>query len=375
MEALRLFLCGDVMTGRGIDQILPHPCNPTLHEPGVDDARTYVHLAEQAHGPIPRPVDFAYIWGDALTELQLTHTDLRIVNLETSITISEQYWPDKEIHYRMNPRNVGCLTVARIDCCVLANNHVLDWGYAGLAETLQTLDAAGLARTGAGRNLAEATAPAVLEVAGKGRVLVLGLGSGTSGIPSAWAAAEDRPGVYLLEDFSEQTARHVASQIRDIKQAGDVVNASIHWGPNWGYDIPEQQVRFAHRLIEEGVDIVHGHSSHHVKTIEVYRERLILYGCGDFVNDYEGIGTYEWLRGDLAIMFLVSVEPGTGRLIELKLVPFQSRRFRLTWATPEDVKWLCQRLKELGSTVGTWLEMQDEHHLLLRWGNRARRDN
>ena len=73
--------------------------------------------------------------------------------------------------------------------------------------------------------------------------------------------------------------------------------ASVHWGSNWGYDIPREQTVFAHRLIDEaGVDIIHGHSSHHVRAIEVYKDRLILYGCGDFLNDYEGISGYEEFR-------------------------------------------------------------------------------
>lgn len=64
--------------------------------------------------------------------------DFRIINLETSITTSED-WAPKDIHYRMHPANIPCLTVAKVDCCVLANNHVLDWGRSGLVETLETL--------------------------------------------------------------------------------------------------------------------------------------------------------------------------------------------------------------------------------------------
>src|SRR5713226_1537518 len=142
-EAICLFLCGDVMTGRGIDQVLPHPGNPVLYESYVRDARDYVQLAERVNGPIPRPVDLEYIWGDALEELQRAGTDLRIINLETSITRSGSPWPNKGIHYRMHPLNVGCITAAGVDCCCLANNHVLDWGYEGLEETLQTLDREG----------------------------------------------------------------------------------------------------------------------------------------------------------------------------------------------------------------------------------------
>jgi poly-gamma-glutamate capsule biosynthesis protein CapA/YwtB (metallophosphatase superfamily) len=127
-DSIRLFLCGDVMTGRGIDQVLPHPTDPTLHEPYIGDARSYVERAESVNGAIPRPVEFDYIWGDALAELDRAGVDLRFINLETSITSSEDYWRDKEIHYRMHPRNIDCITAARIDCCCLANNHVLDWG-------------------------------------------------------------------------------------------------------------------------------------------------------------------------------------------------------------------------------------------------------
>lgn len=122
---ITLFLCGDVMTGRGIDQILPHPSQPQLYEPYVRSAHEYVALAEQVNGPIPRPVDAAYVWGAALLEFDRRRPDVRIVNLETAITTSEDR-EAKGINYRMHPANIACLTAAGIDCCTLANNHVLD---------------------------------------------------------------------------------------------------------------------------------------------------------------------------------------------------------------------------------------------------------
>lgn len=368
---LCLFLCGDVMTGRGIDQLLPHPGNPVLYEPYVRDAREYVWLAEALHGPIPRPVDFTYIWGDALEELERAGTDVRIINLETSITTSDDAWPGKGINYRMHPQNIGCLTAARIDCCCLANNHVLDWGYAGLAETLETLDEAGIARAGAGLTAADAAAPATLDVPGKGRVLVFSYGSPTSGIPRAWAATEDRPGVNLLQDLAEETARTIAGEMRRARQPGDVLVASIHWGPNWGYEIPDAQITFAHRLIEGGVDIVHGHSSHHVKAIEVYRGRLVLYGCGDFLDDYEGIAGYEEFRPDLRLMYLVWFDPRQGRLGEVRLVPLQTWQLRLQRAPEADVQWLAALLNKLGAPFGTRVERQPDNSLTLRWHERS----
>lgn len=348
-DVMRVFLCGDVMTGRGIDQVLPHPGNPELHEPGALDARHYVQFAERANGSIPRPVSYDYIWGDALQELERAKVDARIVNLETSITTNGDFWPDKYVHYRMHPRNVECLKAAKLDCCCLANNHVMDWGYAGLDETLRTLDANGILHPGAGKNLREANVPATVSVGGKGRVLVFSFGSITSGVPYEWAATTDRAGVYLLPDLSEATARRVADMMCGFARPGDVLIASIHWGDNWGYEVYEEQTRFAHRLIDEGVAIVHGHSSHHVRPIEVYRDRLILYGCGDFINDYEGIAGYETFRDDLTFMYLVDIAPAQGRVVAVRLVPMQIRRFRLQRTSPADARWLCDLLSRIGS--------------------------
>jgi poly-gamma-glutamate synthesis protein (capsule biosynthesis protein) len=365
--SLRLFLCGDVMTGRGIDQALPHPVNPVLYEPYLRDAREYVQLAEKAHGPIPRPLSFDYVWGDASRELEHAKVDLRIVNLETALTSAETPWPHKGIHYRMHPQNVGCLSAGRISGCALANNHVLDWGYGGLSETLQTLDRAGIAHSGAGNNANEAMQPAILDTAAKGRVLLFSLGSTTSGIPQEWKATSISPGVNLLDDLSDATAARVCDQMRAHQQAGDLIVASIHWGSNWGHEIPREQIAFAHRLIEKGVAIVHGHSSHHVKGIETFRGRLILYGCGDLLTDYEGISGYEAFHGDLALMYLVELDPSNGKLISARLVPMQMRRFRLERAAAADVKWLCNLLNELGERFGTTLRLEEDNSLTLEW--------
>ena len=133
---------------------------------------------------------------------------------------------------------VTLLTAARIDVCALANNHVLDYGYPGLEETLATLTAVGVKTAGAGRNLAEAQRPAIVERPGGQRVIVFSFGTGTSGIPPAWAATGERPGVDVLEDLSDATAGRVVERVGRAKRPGDLVVASIHWGGNWGYEVP-----------------------------------------------------------------------------------------------------------------------------------------
>jgi poly-gamma-glutamate synthesis protein (capsule biosynthesis protein) len=98
----------------------------------------------------------------------------------------------------MHPDNISSLSAAKIDICALTNNHVLDWGYAGLIETLESLDGANIKTVGAGLNCVQAQVPAMKSVPGKGSVMAFAFGLGTNGIPSSWGAADNRPGVNLL---------------------------------------------------------------------------------------------------------------------------------------------------------------------------------
>jgi poly-gamma-glutamate capsule biosynthesis protein CapA/YwtB (metallophosphatase superfamily) len=351
-QKMRVFLCGDVMTGRGIDQILPQPCDPVLYEGYATSALDYVRLAEQANGPIPRAVEPSYIWGAALAELDRMRPDARIINLETSITRSGDYAP-KGINYRMSPENAICLSALAPQCCVLANNHVMDWGRRGLLDTLAVLERLRIKAAGAGRTLAEAEAPAEVAVPDKGRVLVFAFASPTSGTPRSWAATPGSAGVNLLHDLAAATAERVCRQIARLRQERDVTIVSLHWGPNWGYDIAEQQRTFAHALIEGGdVSVVHGHSSHHAKAIEIYRKRLILYGCGDFLNDYEGISGYEEYRDDLALMYFADIDPVDRDVAALDIVPLQIRNFRLRYASGADTDWVLQTLNRESRKFG-----------------------
>ena len=367
-EYITLFLCGDVMTGRGIDQVLPHPCDTRLYEPYVRNAKEYVALAEAANGPISHPVDFQYIWGDALTELERVSPDVRIINLETSITTSDDYWPYKAIHYRMHPKNIPCITVAGIDCCVLANNHVLDWGYKGLTETLQTLQSANLKIAGAGRNADEAEAPAIINIEEKGRIVVFSFCRTSSGVTTDWTARVDRPGVNLLPDSPSKSVDRIREAVQAVKRDRDIVVASIHWGGNWGYEIPHERIQLAHKLLDSAnIDIIHGHSSHHPVGIEIYNNKPIIYGCGDFLNDYEGISGYEEFRDDLTLMYFVRMAPLTGKLVSLEMVPMQIRRFRLHRASESDTLWLHDTLNRECKKFKNRVELTDDNTLMVSW--------
>jgi len=364
-DVVSLFLCGDVMLGRGVDQILPHHGDPTLRESYVDDARTYVALAERANGPIPRPVDVFWPWGDALQVLRQAAPAVRIINLETTITRSDGFASGKAIHYRMHPDNIACLVAGRPDICTLANNHVLDFGVQGLEETLDVLSAVGLRGVGAGGDPADAQRPAVVPLQGGGRVLLFACGLGSSGIPAQWAVSQRRPGVAYVAGPSEAVAAGVLDSVRRVKQPDDLVVVSLHWGSNWGYAVSSGETDFAHTLIDGGVDVVHGHSSHHPRPVEVYRDKLILYGCGDFINDYEGIPGHEEYRGDLRLLYLPSVRIGSGALTGLRMIPMQARRMRLEHASNRDARWLRSVLDRISSRFGTGVGLEQDGELTL----------
>jgi poly-gamma-glutamate synthesis protein (capsule biosynthesis protein) len=151
-----------------------------------------------------------------------------------------------------------------------------------------------------------------------------------------------------------------------MKRPRDVVVASIHWGGNWGYAVPGEHVRFAHGLVRAGVDLVHGHSSHHVRPLEVFEGRLILYGCGELLDDYEGIPGHEEFRDDLALMFFPSLDPSTGRLAGLRMTPMQIRNFRLSRASRADARWLADTINRESRRFGIGVDLLEDAALCLR---------
>lgn len=365
-DLVTVFLCGDVMPGRGLDQVLPHPTDPELRESYVKDARSYVELAERVNGPVQRQPGYDWPWGSVLSTLDRVSPDVRVINLETSITAHGTFAEGKRVHYRMGPANVPFLTSARPDVCTLANNHVLDFGYQGLSDTLRTLSKAGLGWAGAGHDLAEASRPAVVPLPSGRRVIVVACASTSSGVPPEWAATSQRAGVYLLPDLSDATARGLVDRLRLVGTPGDIVIVSIHWGSNWGYQVPDAHVRFAHLLVDAGVNIVHGHSSHHPRPIERYRSGLILYGCGDFVDDYEGITGHDRYRDDLRLLYFPVIRADSGVVTDVRMEVVQTHRMRLQPASSQDITWTQDVLSRISLPFRTRVDLGPDAALSAR---------
>ncbi len=166
-------------------------------------------------------------------------------------------------------------------------------------------------------------------------------------------------------DLSPADAADLCDRVRRTKRPGDIAIVSVHWGSNWGYAVPRAQVLFAHWLIDSGVDVVHGHSSHHPRPVEVYRGRLVLYGCGDLVNDYEGISGHERFRSDLRLLYFVSLD-ASGRLDRVRMVPMQARQMRLWHATEQDAGWLRRELHKASRRFGSRIGLEPDGSLVVR---------
>jgi poly-gamma-glutamate synthesis protein (capsule biosynthesis protein) len=318
MPVLYIALTGDVMMGRLVDQYVIR--NP--------------RIAPQ------------YIWDDVLPVLLAA--DLRMVNLECVISSGGEEWRPltKAFHFRAHPRAVEFLKAARIECVTLANNHVLDYGAEALEECLQLLDSAGIKHAGAGRDLDEAMAPAVLDTP-QGRVAVVAL---TDNEPE-WEAGPGRPGTFyvaydaqgLIEPYRSQVQQAIAG----ARGAAPLVIVSAHVGPNWGKPSPPMRA-LAHQIIDLGADVYWGHSNHSVQGIELYRRRPIMYSTGDFVDDY-AVDRVE--RNDLSFLFVLEVERHA--VTALTLYPTAIEDFHVRRAAGAEVDFLMHRISTLSAELGT----------------------
>jgi poly-gamma-glutamate synthesis protein (capsule biosynthesis protein) len=105
----------------------------------------------------------------------------------------------------------------------------------------------------------------------------------------------------------------------------------------------------------------------------VYRQRPIFYGCGDFINDYEGIGRHEEFRDELPLMYFVTLAVSTGELACVRMVPLHIDRFRLKRASVEDTRWIIDVLNREGQALGTRAAASEDGTLELEWASSATR--
>jgi poly-gamma-glutamate capsule biosynthesis protein CapA/YwtB (metallophosphatase superfamily) len=286
----------------------------------------------------------AYPWGDTLARIR--DADWRALNLECAISDRGVPWgaTPKRFHFRSDAKNVAVLKAAAIDAVSLANNHILDFEYEAMFDTINVLDRAGIGHAGAGHDRAQAFAPAIREVKGAR----IGLLAFTDNEPG-WEAQPNRPGIaYLPVDPEDPSARTLIEAIRLARPRVEFLVVAAHWGPNWGYHPPSEHVRFAHRLIDEGADIVFGHSSHVVRGVEIYRGRPIMYSTGNFVDDY---AVDEIERNDQSCIFRIETEGANARRLLMHPILISECQARI--ATGGVAREIADKMRELCAHMGT----------------------
>jgi len=303
--SLVIGLAGDCMLGRGVNAFLDHASYET-------------------------------IWGDFLEDLR--NTDLNLINCENAFTKSEKM-VSKVFNFKADPKKVEALVKARIDVVNLANNHVLDFSEEGLLETIETLDHAKILHVGAGKDLIGAKKPVILEKKG----IKIGILGYTDNEPE-WNAGENKPGVRYLRVGDTS----ILEDVRALKKEVDVVIVTIHWGPNMREKPPKSFRSFAHLLIDNGVDILHGHSAHIFQGVEKYKKGLILYDTGDFIDDYY---VDPILRNDQSLLFLVEVTKKGVK--SLKMIPSVIKHYAVFKAKGAEKEEIQRRMDVLSSELMT----------------------
>jgi len=339
------------MLGRLIDQIF------TTHVESPEDADHAHHFMSSLGRP---SVPHSYVWGDVKDEI--LNADLRILNLETSVTTNDQKWPDKVFNYRMHPNNVACLREINADFCSLANNHTLDFGYKGMSETIQTLKAAGIHYAGVGKNIDEAMKPAVFSFGPSNQRKTIACFSAADH-PGIWAASSNKPGIAYVDvdNFDDHDIDRFTKAIMAVRSEVDLVSVSLHWGSNYCWNPSAKFQQFAHQLIDAGADLIHGHSSHHVQGIEIYKGKPIMYGLGDFVDDYAVEREY---RNNLGFIYKLQLDPSTNKFTSIEMVPTTIKLFQVhKTRNPKDLSWQLQVMSKLCERLHTGTTTSADNHL------------
>ncbi|WP_423996752.1 CapA family protein [Halorubrum trapanicum] len=294
------------------------------------------------------------VWGSTLPRLR--ELDALVGNLECCVSDRGEQWPDKVYYFRSPPSfAIPALEAAGASFVSLANNHVLDYREPALRDTRTHLADAGIARAGAGRNADAALEPAAFE-AGDLTVAAFGLTDQST----AFAAIDDRPGTAFarLDPAVRETRALVGDLLDRVADLDpDLVVASLHWGANWETEPRAVHERFGRWLVDQGVDVVHGHSAHVLQGVEVYEGRPILYDAGDFVDDYVSYRDREDVRNKRSALFELVVRDGN--LAALDVTPTEIVDETATLADGDVAEWIRETVAERSAAFGTAVEGVD----------------
>jgi poly-gamma-glutamate synthesis protein (capsule biosynthesis protein) len=240
-------------------------------------------------------------------------TDFVVANLENPLTNSVVK-TDKAATIKGDPAIAPSLSEVGIDLVTVANNHAMDFGVEGLAETIKVVNESDVLTVGGGMDLESASRPEYVEIEGL-RIAVFGF---TSSVPTGYAAGPNRPGVapirahsrFFIDNMTldeqpgispwvetkvnQNDMEYACRRVAEARKETDFVIVNMHWGIPNGWcaafqgPLADYQQPLAHALIDAGADVIVGHHPHTIHGIDKYKHGLIAYSLGNFL--FHGMG-------------------------------------------------------------------------------------
>jgi len=303
-----------------------------------------------------RPVleQHGYAHAFAATRTLLAGSDIVVGNLEAPITNAGNEFTGKRFRFRAPLAVAPALRQAGFSVLTLANNHILDFGAAGLADTLGSLKGSSIRFCGAGSSLEQARAPAIIETQGK-RIAFLAY---SLTYPAEFFAGPKRAGT------APGYTPLVTADVRAARKIADYVVVSFHWGRELAGRPQPYQTRIAHQAIDAGADLILGHHPHVLQGIERYRDGVIFYSLGNFAF---GSGSR---ASDRSIVARITLDGGI-RQVEVFPLNVLNRqvRFQPRVLVGERGEQVIRKLNRLSAGMGTHLVKSGQRYLVTEFGS------
>ncbi len=324
-EDIELLLVGDIMLSRKVGRL--------MGERGLDYPFREVE---------------PYIKGSSFT----------IGNLETAITDRGNPLPNKAIWFRAVPETAQLLKNVGFDVVSLANNHVLDYDTEGFLDTMAYLEEANVKYVGAGLNINEALEPVILEAEGI-KIGILAFSEmadifWSHSYPRMFKAEEDLPGIAPLGPKYEDM---LFNAVKELRSQVDILIVTLHWGIEYVNYPNTYQRELAHKLVDAGVDLIHGHHPHCIQSLEVYQDSLIAYSLGNFVFDQD------WSQNTKE-GFMLKVRVNKWGINEAKLKPVIIEDCQPRIATGNEANRILQRINEISNMFNVEIMVDGEKGII-----------
>jgi poly-gamma-glutamate synthesis protein (capsule biosynthesis protein) len=282
----------------------------------------------------------------------LKDADITFANLECTLSTKGEKLINKGIWLRAEPKAVEGLKYADIDIVNIANNHILDYNDPAMLETIEVLEQNNIRHIGAGKNIDDARKPSIIEVQGVrvGFLAYSDMYQYGFGIPGKkelryFEAKSDKGGIAPLK------YEYIKQDIQKLRNQVDLLAVSLHWGVEDSHHVPHEQRELAHKIMDDGVDIILGHHPHELQGIEIYKGKPIVYSMGNFIFDQNHKDNNESM--------IVDVDFVNGEVVRLEVIPLQIVAKKQTvFAKGQDAEHIMEYLKDLSQQLNTKAEIQ-----------------